>query len=544
MYKAVRVRLLDSKISADLLNINLYLSPYDVWNATLRKSPETGLPNLITEDESCTIPVNSQLQAGFNITNPYSKVTNDDLTEGYIEIIDMGDIADGPGAADDSGNYAEIDASGSADGNLNTTAGDQSITEGIMHQDGSPPDCSVVVDAWKAGASSSSTINGFEPGVMGAEGIAEDNGDSSSPYDNSQNAGLVAPSGGLKAYGILIDVGNGAAYVQEAEHIDRYTTVPQHYLPSDPAFYRLPSLASGDIREAYITDGLGSGRKGDTMPLTEYDTGALQDISPLPSVPMGSNPFPIATVLSTEKVSIPFFVEENLNGKTEIALTFPMYKHGIYNSGIITNQVDPEHTPCAGTLNDGIDDGQAVGLTGLGVAVQDFPHYSNGSYCENAGYIDNVNQYNTTLFDVQTEVAYYNYEGGYGVFWFHDGPCINCTIYYPSPFDLFLERSVNINQVKRFSGSTGTLFGTPSANAYELSSTEGFQSGSITFEFPYEYEYKESVIALTEPAGGLGATVSHSWRGVPVIGFAAISSEVESNTLGETIDLVRHVHRD
>jgi hypothetical protein len=31
VFKAVRVRLLDSQIGADLLNLNLYLSPYDVW---------------------------------------------------------------------------------------------------------------------------------------------------------------------------------------------------------------------------------------------------------------------------------------------------------------------------------------------------------------------------------------------------------------------------------------------------------------------------------------------------------------------------------
>ncbi|MET0043219.1 MAG: hypothetical protein ABW100_06830 [Candidatus Thiodiazotropha sp. 6PLUC3] len=53
-FKAVRVRIVDSRTAADLLNINLYLGPFDVWNATLRKDPLSGLPNLITEDESCT----------------------------------------------------------------------------------------------------------------------------------------------------------------------------------------------------------------------------------------------------------------------------------------------------------------------------------------------------------------------------------------------------------------------------------------------------------------------------------------------------------
>ncbi|MEW8042676.1 MAG: hypothetical protein AB2788_18435, partial [Candidatus Thiodiazotropha endolucinida] len=85
-FKAVRVRLLDSRIGADLLNINLYLSPYDVWNATLRMNPDTGLPNLITEDESCTYPAKAGLQAGIDLENSYTATTDADLTEGYVEI--------------------------------------------------------------------------------------------------------------------------------------------------------------------------------------------------------------------------------------------------------------------------------------------------------------------------------------------------------------------------------------------------------------------------------------------------------------------------
>ncbi|MEW8001086.1 MAG: hypothetical protein AB2795_21295, partial [Candidatus Thiodiazotropha endolucinida] len=111
-YKAVRVRLLDSRIGADLLNINLYLSPTDVWNATLRMNPETGLPNLITEDESCTYPAKAGLQAGIDLENSYTATTDADLTEGYVEIIEMGDVADGAGPAIDGGLEAEIDAGG------------------------------------------------------------------------------------------------------------------------------------------------------------------------------------------------------------------------------------------------------------------------------------------------------------------------------------------------------------------------------------------------------------------------------------------------
>ncbi|MCU7857756.1 MAG: hypothetical protein KZQ79_19020, partial [Candidatus Thiodiazotropha sp. (ex Lucinoma borealis)] len=206
-------------------------------------------------------------------------------------------------------------------------------------------------------------------------------------------------------YGIMINVATGAAFVQEGTHIDRYTTVAQHYLPDDPVHYRLPSLASGDIREAYITNALGDGMKGDTMPLTEYDTGALNNIAPLPSVPMGSNPLPIALVLSADKVSAPYFVESGINGETDIVLTFPMRKHGIYNGGSLTNQLDPNEVACVGNLDDGIDDGREMNLASLGAVVQDYPHNGAGGLCTNVGIEPNQGSG-----DIASRLEYYNYE--------------------------------------------------------------------------------------------------------------------------------------
>ena len=547
LFKAVRVRIVDSRIAADLLNINLYLSPFDVWNGTLRKDPISGLPNLITEDETCTYPDKSELQAGIEFQNHYVATTDDDLTEGFIEIIEMGDIADGIWDAEDGGNEAEIDTDGVADGVI--SSGDRSIKMGLLHDvTGMPADCSVVTDAWEAGDADSDNINGFESGSMSAEGIAEDGGGSALPYDNSHNAGLVAPSGGINAYGIMIDVANGKAFVQEATHIDRYSTVAQHYLPDDPVHYRLPSLASGDVREAYITNALGEGVKGDIMPLTEYDTGALQDISPRPSVPMGSNPLPIAAVLSAESISTPYFVESNLNGATDVVMTFPMRKHSIFNSGTLTNQADPERQACAGSLNDGIDDGQAVFLSSLNAVVQDYPHNANGSLCENSGFEVSFDSWGDVIGDTRMKVFYYDYEEATGVMVIREE-----LIYSPMPvdavikaFQLMQERSVNVNQVVPANEESSSLFGTSSVNGVPLNLDAGFASGWMTFDFYsiYNYETSQGMGVLTEPAGGLGSDVNNSWSGVPVIGFTAISSEIQSNSVGETVEFIRSVNRD
>jgi hypothetical protein len=72
-----------------------------------------------------------------------------------------------------------------------------------------------------------------------------------------------------------------------------------------------------------------------------------------------------------------------------------------------------------------------------------------------------------------------------------------------------------------------------------------YRGVAVILLIPEDYNYEKYAFKfLTEPVGSLGSTANNSWRGVPVIGFAAISSEVESNTLGETIDLVRQVYRE
>ncbi|MES9849521.1 MAG: hypothetical protein ABW145_14115 [Candidatus Thiodiazotropha sp.] len=538
-FKAVRVCLLDSRIGADLLNINLYLSPYDVWNATLRMNPDTGLPNLITEDESCTYPAKAGLQAGIDLENPYTATTDADLTEGYVEIIEMGDIADGAGPVLDGGFEAEIDAGGAADGAINIAAGDRSIPTGLLHDAyGLPVDCSVVADAWEAGEVSTSSINGFEPGSMGTSGVAQDNGDPALPYDHSHNAGLVAPSGGINAYGILINVGTGAAFVQEAVHIDRYATVPQHYLPDDPVHYRLPSLASGDVREAYITNILGDGKKGDTMPLTEYDTGALHDISPLPSVPMGSNPLPIAVILSVDKVATPFFVEHGVNGETSLVLTYPMRKHGIFNGGTLYNQLDPNEAACTGILQDGNSDGRAVSLPSLDTVVQDYPHDGAGNICTNSGYISNEST------DFQLAMWFSSYEQQEGVAWTGlpepDASFLQPTIYYRYTAG----RSVNVMEANRGSGGNVGVFYTPAQHVIEWIIENELEAGWMNIHMGNSYATNEGIIELTEPSGGLGIGVSNTWTGIPVIGFSAMAADVGPAQLGETVELIRSVNRN
>jgi hypothetical protein len=545
LYKAVKVRFHESRLGADVLDLNIYLSPYDVWNATLRLNAQagrTGLPNLITEDESCSYPDKAQLKAGINFVNSYTANTDEDLTEGYVEIIEMGVIADGPGPAVDGGLYAEIDASGSADGVINAVSGDRSIADGVQHDaTGIPADCSVVADAWSAGAVDGQ-INGFGSGALSVNGIAQDAGGAASPYADSMNAGLVEPSGGIKAYSIMIRVSSGAAFVQQATHIDNYTTVAQHYRPDDPVNSQLPSLASGDVQRANMLSADGNTVKSIDVPLTEYDTGALFDIAPNTSIPMGSNPLPIALVLSADEVSAPYFVKSEVNGETDIVLTYPMRKHGIWNSHTLTNDLDGTGPlpACVGTLNDGIDDGETVTLENLGAQVNDYPHDTDGALCSNAGYVKN------TTPDVEVALFSYDYEEMAAEIRLTDvGGWPEPPILDPWDEKISLQRAVNVVTINRAPGGNLSVLGTPAANVFNWSLDPGFEAGWVTFSAAaqYDYETNPGIIAMTEIIGGIGSNAG-VWTGVPVIGFSAMAADLGPYQLGEVVELYRNVNRN
>ena len=102
--KAVKVRFLEGKASKEVLDFNLYLSAKDVWTAGI--IPTTDGAGIVTYDKSCTIPVVSSNAASptafvnfvYASTDPDTADSSLDRTrEGYVEIIEMGDVT-GPTA--------------------------------------------------------------------------------------------------------------------------------------------------------------------------------------------------------------------------------------------------------------------------------------------------------------------------------------------------------------------------------------------------------------------------------------------------------------
>ena len=54
--KAVKVRFLEGRRSAEVLDFNLFLSPFDMWTGAVVRTNEGAM--LISNDNSCTLPTN------------------------------------------------------------------------------------------------------------------------------------------------------------------------------------------------------------------------------------------------------------------------------------------------------------------------------------------------------------------------------------------------------------------------------------------------------------------------------------------------------
>ncbi len=118
--KAVKVRFMESENTAEVLDFNLYMSPFDVWVGAI-SGGDTGPGILSTPDTSCTVPTIPAAGVAFRNFQYAGDGGGDELErtrEGHVEIIEMGEVV-GPLGANA----------------IHTTAG-------------TPDDCPALVAAW------------------------------------------------------------------------------------------------------------------------------------------------------------------------------------------------------------------------------------------------------------------------------------------------------------------------------------------------------------------------------------------------------------
>ena len=189
-FKAVKVRFLEGKRSAEVLDFNLFLSPRDVWTGAVTRTSDGA--KLVSSDNSCVVPTGLFSTAASNTLNSFKNfvyaaapadgggVTLDRTREGHFEMLEMGVFT--------------------------ATA----ATAAALHNSaGVPANCAF-----------------FQTN------------------DNSvANLGMLGPAGGLAGSASLINVNAGSDYSYEAVALTNWS-VGQQY---SRAGSTLPNLGTGDV---------------------------------------------------------------------------------------------------------------------------------------------------------------------------------------------------------------------------------------------------------------------------------------------------------
>lgn len=195
--KAVKVRILEGMNSQEVLDFNLYLSPYDEWSAKIFRT-DSGAA-IMTTDTSCTSGQVTSSGIEFRnyqyVTDATAWRTTERTREGYIELIEMGNVVH------------------------------STLVTAIKHVNGVPGNCATV----RSAAASGGLLN--------------------------QSGNVVAPTGGLYGYGTTISVGSGLRTTYDAVALDNFWSAldgGQHTPPGS----LLPSLEQVGTDAVLIRDGM------------------------------------------------------------------------------------------------------------------------------------------------------------------------------------------------------------------------------------------------------------------------------------------------
>lgn len=336
-FKAIRVRFRESKDSLDVLDFNVYLSPYDMFTMTLQQDTDPANPNgvrLTTTDTSCTFPTIPA--AGVVFKRDF--VSNDDLTEGYMVVTEMATF-------DESAPLVPtFDQNGIVTGNIVFAQGIEHTAAGV------PADCSVVATAWggEFGVGGGTMANGVpeftQGGALASIDYAPNQDNDAAPgtffldvqnpdpyyYGVATPSWTLPPTGGLVGTGIVLDIAKGAALVVDPTPISGWSTWPQHYSPNDLAYQQLPTLSSGNIRVSTVSIHNFNGHEDVMHPYWAYTaTDYGLDVR---GYAQGINPFPVTDVLAVVSVDNEYAVTADYDSATDWTLTFPMRAHGLFSS--------------------------------------------------------------------------------------------------------------------------------------------------------------------------------------------------------------------
>ncbi|MDZ4814372.1 MAG: hypothetical protein SGI99_17440 [Pseudomonadota bacterium] len=300
--KAVKVRFLEGRNSREVLDFNLYLSPFDVWTAAVFSLSDTGPNNpgnIVTLDNSCTVPRikgnpslpqlgNGNRYAPFlnfaytGSNNEAGPNTLDRTREGHFEMIEMGEVTN-------------VD--------FNSLA---AITHGST---GVPANCLQVERAWLPFGAASAAVT---------------------YWTINQFADMDLPQGGLFGSASIIDALQGTMLAYNADAVDAFSDIIQH---TDPGS-QLPSLISA---RSTATTAVANVFSNGTVITSTYP------LTPIATQQAGGGIDAVSAVFSHDALFNEFITSASVGGASEWVVTFPT-KFAYVDQAITGLIADPPFT--------------------------------------------------------------------------------------------------------------------------------------------------------------------------------------------------------
>jgi hypothetical protein len=218
--KAVKLRFLEGYNSRDVLDLNVYLAPGDVWTAVVTEDGEGA--RLVSHDASCTVPAFTAANGhaltfatrGFDGTGPMPADGGPAglarTREGHVEVIEMGVVV-GESARALSPPLVFPDAL-------------MDVVPG-----GPPADCARLQGAWQEG--------GY--------------------WANDPSIDLVPPSSGLTGSASIVDVAGGVVLNYTPDALADFHEAGRGRMHTSPGALE-PNLASGSSKTAHVHQSLTS----------------------------------------------------------------------------------------------------------------------------------------------------------------------------------------------------------------------------------------------------------------------------------------------
>lgn len=290
--KAVKIRFIEALNSREVLDFNIYMSPYDVWTAVVTAEGEGA--KMQTDDTTCTVPYFYNATAEFGeqafLDFEYALATTVDggptgierTASGYIEVIEMGTLLATPSVKP-------------------LVTAQEYVPWAVKHVAGVPRNCQALVNAWTdyVGVTPPATD------ILGGAWIANSN----VGFDTARGA-----SGGLYGAASIINVADGTMFSYNATAIDGFFTVGtmNHADPGN----LLPSLNSGTGNTSFVFSG---------GAVLQHTWSA------------GNNPDTISAVnavITHDKIMNEYVTDATIGARTEWVVTMPTKR--LHTDGLAT----------------------------------------------------------------------------------------------------------------------------------------------------------------------------------------------------------------